>query len=185
MLIGMLDMTGRQSSILFMRKIFAWIAPIVWLGDEIVRRIVYWTAFFVLVSAAMSWLASYITPVARYGWGAIVFVGIGAACVITIVSSGALVAWRFFKPLSLPQSAASLDFVTNIFIVTNASDAPALLLGTANKNLERVKIFLDYSAYVTGFGLAGWSQRRRIAIAAFEPFEKDIRYESDDHLTDN
>jgi hypothetical protein len=164
-----------------MRKILAWFAPIVWFGDEIVRRIVYWAAFIVLVSAPMSWVASYIAPIAQYGWGAVVFAGVGAACAITLVICGLLVAWRFFNPLSLPQSATSLDLiVTNIFIVTNASDttAAALLFGTAAKNLERVKIFLDYSGYVAGWGVTGWSQRRRIAIAAFDPFEKDIRYEA-------
>jgi hypothetical protein len=82
-----------------MRKIFAWIAPIVWFGDEIVRRIVYWTAFFVLVSATMSWVASYITPISQYGWGAVVFAGIGMACVITLSASGAFAAWRYFNPL--------------------------------------------------------------------------------------
>jgi uncharacterized membrane protein len=79
---------------------------------------------------------------------------------------------------NLPQSAASIDFVTNIFISTSLPDAPALFGGTASTNLERVKIFLDYSVYFTSLGHAGWSQRRRIEIAAFEPFEKDIRYEA-------
>ena len=136
-----------------MRKNFAWVAhSIIWFGDEVVRRIVYFYAFFVLVSAAMSGVASYITPIAQYGWGAVVFAGIGMACVITLAGSGAVAAWRFFKPISLPKSAASLDFMTNIFILTNASDTPALLFGTAAKNFERVKIFLDYSVYVIGFG---------------------------------
>jgi hypothetical protein len=161
-----------------MPKIFAWIAQIVGFGDEIVRRFVYWVAFFGLVAGAMSWIAAHRRPLEKYGWGAVVFAGVGAACAITIVISGVLIAWRVFKPLGLRQSAASLDVVTNIFIIANASDAAALLAGTAAKNLERVKIFLDYSAYVAGWGLAGWSQRRRIAIAAFEPFEKDIRYEA-------
>ena len=34
----------------------------------------------------------------------------------------------------------------------------------------RVKIFLDYSAYFIGLGYAGWSQRRRIELVAFDPF---------------
>jgi hypothetical protein len=88
-----------------MRKIFAWIAPIVGFGDEIVRRVVYWSAFFGLVSAAMSWVAAHITPISQYGWAAIVFTGIGAACAISLVVSGALVAWRYFNPL--PEQSAT------------------------------------------------------------------------------
>jgi len=68
--------------------------------------------------------------------------------------------------------------VKDVFIYTKSPDAPVLFSGTAAKNLDRVKIFLDYSAYFTGFGVAGWSQRRRIELASFDPFEKDIRYET-------
>ena len=58
-----------------------------------------WVAFIGLVSAVMSWMASYIIPISKYGVGAVVFAGIGVACAITLVASGALVAWRYFNPL--------------------------------------------------------------------------------------
>jgi hypothetical protein len=67
--------------------------------DEIVRRFVYWIAFFGLVWAFMSWVATHITWVSKYGWGAVVFAGVGAACVVMLVVSGALVALRYFNPL--------------------------------------------------------------------------------------
>lgn len=54
----------------------------------------------------MSWVASYVVPIAQYGWGAVVFAGIGIACIITLVVSGAAVAWRYFAPLP-KQSVAS------------------------------------------------------------------------------
>jgi hypothetical protein len=90
-----------------MRK---WIAPLVWFGDEIVRRIVTWVAFFGIVATVMSLAASYIMPIYKYGWGAVIFVGVGAACAIIIVISIALVAWRFFKPFptSPPVSADAI-----------------------------------------------------------------------------
>jgi|GEM_PF-5431946 len=78
-----------------MHQIWPWLKKI----DEVVRRFVYWIAFSGLVAAAMSWMASYITPIYQYGWGAVVFAGVGAACVITLVASCALVAWRYFNPL--------------------------------------------------------------------------------------
>ena len=80
--------------------------------------------------------------------------------------------------ISLLPKTAALDCVKQILIYTNSPDAPALFGGIASTNLERVKLFLDYSAYFTGLADAGWSQSRRIELAAFEPFEKDIRYEA-------
>jgi len=73
--------------------------------DDTVRRIGSWFTFFSIVSAAMSWVASYIAPIYKYGWGAVVFAGIGSACAITLVASGALVAWRYFNPL--PEQSAT------------------------------------------------------------------------------
>jgi hypothetical protein len=80
--------------------------------------------------------------------------------------------------ISLLPKTAALDCVKQILIYTNSPDAPALFGGIASTNLERLKLFLDYSAYFTGLADAGWSPSRRIELAAFEPFEKDIRYEA-------
>ena len=91
-----------------MSKIVPWIATVIGLGnwlknftkiDETVRRVVYWVAFFSLVSAAMSWVADHITPISQYGWGAVVFAGIGAACVLTLVVCAMFMTWRYFNPL--------------------------------------------------------------------------------------
>jgi hypothetical protein len=150
--------------------------------DENINRIVYWVAFLGLVSIPMSWVAAYITPLYQYGWGAVVFAGVGAACAIMLVISSALVAWRYFNPvatqLAPTEDKTPTDFIKNILICTSSPDAPASFGGTATTNLERVNLFLDYSAYFTGLGFAGWSQRRRIELASFEPFEKDILYEA-------
>ena len=67
--------------------------------DENVRRLVAWVTFFGIVSAAMSWAAAYIIPISKYGWGAVIFAGVGTACVISLVGSVVLVAWRYFKPI--------------------------------------------------------------------------------------
>jgi hypothetical protein len=92
-----------------MRRILQLISFGRWLKkiDENIVRIVRWAAFFGLVSAAMSWVANYITPLHQYGWGAAVFAGVGAACVITLVASGTLVAWRYFNPL--PERPVALS----------------------------------------------------------------------------
>jgi hypothetical protein len=75
-------------------------------------------------------------------------------------------------------STQSLDFVKNIVIDAASPDAPALFSGTANETFDRITLFLDYSAYFTGFGLDRWSDRHRIRLTSFDPFEKGIRYEA-------
>ena len=79
---------------------------------------------------------------------------------------------------SVSKPEISLDFVKNILISTYSPDSPALFIGTASDNFDKITLFLDYSAYITGFGISAWSQRRRIKLASFEPFEKGIRYEA-------
>jgi hypothetical protein len=67
------------------------------------------------------------------------------------------------------------DFMRNILINASSPDSPALLSGTASETFDKITLFLDYSAY---FGDAIWSQRLRIKLASFNPFEKGIRYEA-------
>jgi hypothetical protein len=54
--------------------------------DEIVRRFVYWIAFFGLVWAFMSWVAAHITWISKYGWGVVVFaalVPLASSCLLS------------------------------------------------------------------------------------------------------
>src|SRR6202011_1115272 len=74
--------------------------------------------------------------------------------------------------------ATSRGCVKNIWIDANSPHAPLLCRGRASQTFDKITLFIDYSAYFTGFGAAGWSQRRRIKLASFEPFEKGIRYEA-------
>lgn len=60
-----------------------------------------------LLTAALSWLAQRWTEVTGGSWPAAIFMGIGAACVIVLVVSAGLVAWRLFNPLSGSDNAAS------------------------------------------------------------------------------
>jgi hypothetical protein len=62
----------------------------------------YWRAVFgpsVVLSVLMSGIAAGFTSIAQYGWGAIVFAGVGAACVIMFAASALMVSWRYFTPL--------------------------------------------------------------------------------------
>ena len=81
--------------------------------DEIVRRFVYWIAYFGLVWAFMSWVAAHITWISKYGWGVVVFAGVGAACVVMLVVCGVLITWRYFNPLP-GQSMTGESLETNL-----------------------------------------------------------------------
>jgi hypothetical protein len=76
--------------------------------EPFANRVGNWGTFFTTVSAVMSWIASYVTPLAAYGWGAYVFAGFGAACVISLVLSATLVAWRKFDPLPIRDISSPL-----------------------------------------------------------------------------
>lgn len=80
----------------------AWIKKIPGLTKPFDNIGIWWAVFGPsgVLSVIMSWAASGFEPVARYGWGAIVFAGVGAACVIMIAVSVLLIGWRYFHPLA-------------------------------------------------------------------------------------
>jgi hypothetical protein len=121
------------------------------------------SALFSAVTGSLAWLA---------GLGLIAII---IAVLVFFISS---VAFYLRSSRKDSNSNASSGFVRDILIYTNSPDAPALFGATANRTLDKVTIFLDYSAYYMSLGHAGWSQRRRIKLASFNPFEKDMRYEA-------
>jgi hypothetical protein len=73
-----------------------------WITTYDVGRLGYWWAVFGpigVLSVLMSGIATGFTSVAQYGWGAIVFSGVGAACVIMFAATALMVSWRYFNPL--------------------------------------------------------------------------------------
>jgi hypothetical protein len=80
-----------------------------WITTYDVGRLGYWWAVFGpigVLSVLMSGIATGFTSVAQYGWGAIVFSGVGAACVIMFAATALMVSWRYFNPL--PKQPATL-----------------------------------------------------------------------------
>ena len=74
-----------------------------WITMHDVDRLGYWWAVFGpigVLSILMSGIATGFTSLAQYGWGAIVFSGVGAACVIMFAAAALMVSWRYFNPLS-------------------------------------------------------------------------------------
>jgi hypothetical protein len=132
--------------------------------DENINRIVYWVAFFGLVAAVMSWVATYITPLYQYGWGAVVFAGVGAACAIMFVVSGTLVAWRYFHPLPKRPNAQGRKILKEKFIYAGTSlgcfVAPSFhaTFGADNENL---RLFIDEMHYVPAVGQVSWTAKVR------------------------
>jgi hypothetical protein len=87
-----------------------WLTRLWQAGDAAVRAHAIYIVFgaiatiFTTLAAAMSVVANWVTNLhGTYGLGAIIFVGIGAACIIVLVICAALVAWRFFNPLPKTQ----------------------------------------------------------------------------------
>src|SRR3984893_11532905 len=77
--------------------------------DRAVERFVYWVGFFLLLWSAMSWIAAYIPNIAQFGWAAVVFAGLGIACIVSLVISAGLIAWRYFSPIESGETVVSDD----------------------------------------------------------------------------
>jgi hypothetical protein len=78
--------------------------------DISVDQLGYWWTIFgpmAMLSVLMSGIAAGFTSIAQYGWGAIVFAGVGAACVIMFAGSAFMVSWRYLNPLPKQPSTPS------------------------------------------------------------------------------
>jgi hypothetical protein len=67
--------------------------------DRFADRFGYWGAFFAAIWFAMSWIASSISGLAQFGWGAVVFAGLAVACLTALSVSVSLALYRYFNPL--------------------------------------------------------------------------------------
>jgi hypothetical protein len=66
-------------------------------------RLGYWWTIFgpaAALSILMSGIAAGFTSITQYGWGAIIFAGVGAACVIMFAASAFMVSWRYLNAVS-------------------------------------------------------------------------------------
>jgi len=63
----------------------------------------WWTIFgpMAMLSVLMAGIAAGFPSISQYGWGAIIFAGVGAACVIMFAASAFMVSWRYLNPPSI------------------------------------------------------------------------------------
>jgi hypothetical protein len=79
-----------------------------------------WISFFGALWVLTSLIANSIGVVSAYGWGVVAFVGMATACLLLLVISTCLFAWRYFRTVSVDQLKMSdeamllrkLDFIT-------------------------------------------------------------------------
>jgi hypothetical protein len=94
--------------------------------DREVSRFADWaTALGILavaLVAAMTWAASSISDLAQHGWGAVVFAGLGMACLIVLSISAGAIAWRWFYPLPTQQDS-------ELYLPTVTTSPPTLQAG--------------------------------------------------------
>jgi len=84
---------------------FGWIRSIPGLTKRVDGIGIWWAVFGPggVLSVIMGWAASAFTPIEQLGWGAVVFAGVGAACVVMVAVSALLIGWRYFHPLPEEQ----------------------------------------------------------------------------------
>lgn len=91
-----------------------------WIG-RIADGVSIWQAIVSLggITVLLSWAASAVEPIAKYGWGAVVFAGLGTAVLTMLSVTASLALFRIFRPVPplspvdrqilTPESAPSLD----------------------------------------------------------------------------
>ena len=133
------------------------LTPLVRWLDQNTARFASWTAVVGVVAPVMSWVASYIMPIYQYGWGAAVFAGVGLTCIIMLVISGCLVAWRYFNPLPKQLAASNGGHVADAshkvlkekFVFGGSPPSPGKTLvfpsfqATFGNQGENIMIFVD------------------------------------------
>lgn len=84
-----------------------------------------WGTAFAAVWAGLSWLAKKMTALGNLNWAESIFIGLGAAVILSFALSFGLIAFRYFRPLA-PVSPSSVDAV-----ITAARDPDAMAKFTA------------------------------------------------------
>lgn len=71
-----------------------------WKVDQAIDVIWRWAAVFSAIAAGFAWLAKRLTWLEKISWADAVLIGVGSALLISLIMSFALIAWRYFRPLS-------------------------------------------------------------------------------------
>lgn len=164
--------------------------------DEIVLRFVTWVTFFGIVATFMSWVASHITQISLYGWGVVVFAGVGTACIVTLVISAALVAWRYFNPLPERAPIAWRKAETIVYHHLIDIEHSDLFFGPRNEKLEarivpakntiNTQVYLDTQEYKGGTAPNFWHPKGgRLILKRNVNFVKGIQISIDLMELDN
>lgn len=101
--------------------------------------------------------------ISQYGWGAYVFAGLAAVCVVVLVACAALVSWRTFSPLG------------RVPLPVVANDTSRLELSEKIRQLDR-------TAFLVTSAMAQDAYRRRL-VEAYEHVPKGCApFDTDDKL---
>lgn len=146
-----------------------------WRHPGLIKSLFVFSGVCVVIGVTWPWLK----PVSPVATGIVTQVATNPVAWFVVLMFG--IATLLLRPAAGRRSMSfqNLDFATNILIYAASLDAPVLFSGTAIETFDRITLFLDYSAYFTGIGQDSWSERRRIKLASFDPFEKGIRYEAE------
>src|SRR5438067_12224612 len=94
---------------------FGWVKQHSMRVNKAIGNVANWSAVFGLLGggALLTWAASSVAAIAQYGWGAVLFAGMGVTGLIVLVICAGLVSWRFFHPVpvyaQLPMPAPATE----------------------------------------------------------------------------
>jgi hypothetical protein len=154
---------------------FKYFAP----ADEFVARFVRWVGLLGILATAMVFVARHVGPIAQFGWGAVVFAGLAAACTLMLTAAGCLAAWRYFRPLGNEALSVSatvpncIDTVrTFMQFVPSEGGRPAKWIAHIYfaRSGGPAHLRLDFSYFPGGMGHVEWTQPRKLLMKTVPVF---------------
>lgn len=136
------------------------------------------------MSGLGAWFASGWTALSGQGWGGFAFAGVGMACVVTLVASAGLVAWRYFKPLPAPiqerpQAAESPVIIDPAAVEAAAQRAKA-------EEIKRNQFNDRIRSIQRGLHMVIWLQLERLNRMAMErAIADEPKYSYDEDISES
>jgi len=135
-----------------------------------------------LLGAALSWARPFFPD--TWGWPEAIVLGMGAACLLVVIASFALIAIRYFRPLANRPAAVGAEIDTNqpIYLaglalwVGQLDQIPLYLVAKTAVTAERLRVFIDYEKKNPGQHRtqhSSWLGRGRVEIADLSDIVKD------------
>lgn len=138
-------------------------------------------------SGFLSYVAQRWTELTGGRWPASIFIGIGATCVLALVISICLVAYRYYKPLpAQKQRSAEAEgkkdvpqgtrWISDLRLVRSDPAKQVSLVVTPARGGTTLGVFVDLSHWSTAIGSARWTGPERLYLGPVQLIAPNLKF---------